>query len=86
MCELVSRRVTEAMCIYADNERVQIEACVALHVIAQIDAGKSETLVNSNAHERLFYILQNFLPDSQVSVLSGFGGLSVFIHSPEFHF
>lgn len=58
----------EAMCgVHADDERVQIEACVALHVISQIDAAKSEMLVNICAHERLFRILQRFPPGSQVS-------------------
>lgn len=69
-CQRAVSRVIEAMCKAKEDRGVQAEGCAAMLVIAQIDEGKSTILVNNCAHERLFYILENFSEEPELVFLS----------------
>ncbi|XP_048584779.1 leucine-rich repeat serine/threonine-protein kinase 2 isoform X2 [Nematostella vectensis] len=60
LCLSVVTAILQAMFEFSLDEAVQEEACVAFHVISQIEPQYSEILVNQCAHERLFFILENF--------------------------
>ena len=69
-CQRAVSSVIQAMCEAKEDRGVQAEGCAAMLVIAQIDEGKSTILVNNCAHERLFYILENFSEDLELVFLS----------------
>ena len=69
-CQKAVSSVIEAMCEAKEDRGVQAEGCAAMLVIAQIDEGKSTILVNNCAHERLFYILENFSEEPELVFLS----------------
>lgn len=69
-CQRAVSSVIQAMCEAKEDRGVQAEGCAAMLVIAQIDEGKSTILVNNCAHERLFYILENFSEEPELVFLS----------------
>lgn len=69
-CQKAVSSVIQAMCEAKEDRGVQAEGCAAMLVIAQIDEGKSTILVNNCAHERLFYILENFSEEPELVFLS----------------
>ena len=69
-CQLAVKAVIDAMCEFSSDKGIQAEGCVAMFVIAQIDCGKSELLVNNCAHERLFYILELFAEEAELMYLA----------------
>lgn len=69
-CQSALKALIDAMCEFQEDKGVQAEGCVAMFVIAQIDAGKSEMLVNNCAHERLFYILEQFAEEAELVYLA----------------
>ena len=69
-CQMAVLAVINAMCEFQNDRGVQAEGCVAMFVIAQMDTGKSEMLVNNCAHERLFFIMENFTEDPELVYLA----------------
>ena len=69
-CQRAVSSVIEAMCKAKEDRGVQAEGCAAMLVVAQIDEGKSTILVNNCAHERLFYILENFSEEPELVFLA----------------
>ncbi len=69
-CQMAVSAVIQAMCRFPDDRGVQAEGCVAMLVIAQIDEGKSTILVNNCAHERLFFIMENFAEEAELVFLA----------------
>ena len=69
-CQRAVSSVIKAMCEAKEDRGVQTEGCAAMLVIAQIDEGKSTILVNNCAHERLFYVLENFSEELELVFLS----------------
>lgn len=69
-CQKAVSAVLKSMCQFQGDRGVQAEGCVAMLVIAQIDEGKSTILVNNCAHERLFFILENFLEEPELVFLA----------------
>ena len=70
-CQTAVSAIIDAMYNFSKDRNVQVEGCVAMFVIAQIDTGKSEMLVNNGAHERLFSILEEFDEDPELVYLAG---------------
>ena len=69
-CQRAVSSVIQAMCEAKEDRGVQAEGCAAMLVVAQIDEGKSTILVNNCAHERLFYIMENFSEEPELVFLS----------------
>lgn len=69
-CQMAVLAVIGAMCEFPRDRGVQAEGCVAMFVIAQIDTGKSEMLVNNCAHERLFFMLEGFVEEPELVYLA----------------
>lgn len=69
-CVASVKSIIKAMQQFAEDECVQKESCVALRLIAQVDANNSVTLVNQSVHERLFAILDQFSDDRKVIELA----------------
>ena len=69
-CQKAVSAVIQAMCQFPEDRGVQAEGCVAMLVIAQIDEGKSTMLVNNCAHERLFFIMENFAEEPELVFLA----------------
>ncbi|KAI8511237.1 Leucine-rich repeat serine/threonine-protein kinase 2, partial [Branchiostoma belcheri] len=58
VCEEVAKLVVEAMNRFKDITRVQEEGCVAIQLLAEMSAEMSQVLVNNDAQECLFHILE----------------------------
>ena len=69
-CQMAVSAVIHAMCEFPEDRGVQAEGCVAMFVIAQIDTDKSEMLVNNCAHERLFFVMENFSEEPELVYLA----------------
>lgn len=69
-CQMAVLSISDAMYKFPQNRGVQAEGCVAMFVIAQIDTRKSEMLVNSCAHERLFFVMEHFGEEPELVYLA----------------
>ncbi|XP_019623007.1 PREDICTED: leucine-rich repeat serine/threonine-protein kinase 2-like [Branchiostoma belcheri] len=58
VCEEVAKLVVEAMTRFKDITRVQEEGCVAIQLLAEMSPEMSQVLVNNDAQECLFHILE----------------------------
>ncbi|XP_078595563.1 leucine-rich repeat serine/threonine-protein kinase 2-like isoform X5 [Branchiostoma floridae x Branchiostoma japonicum] len=58
VCEEVGKLVVEAMSRFKDIIRIQEEGCVAIQLLAEMSTDMSQVLVNNDAQECLFHILE----------------------------
>ncbi|CAH1266221.1 MFHAS1 [Branchiostoma lanceolatum] len=58
VCDEVAKLVVEAMSRFKDITRVQEEGCVAVQLLAEMSTEMSQVLVNNDAQECLFHILE----------------------------